>query len=132
MPYLLSISFVYLPYLQSSLLFAAGTDCGSQHRIQTRSKTRVMQAANAVHGMEDTATSTPKLPQKGISRKRSRAGSSQPLPAPKKAAVSQAEDEEMPDAAPTPTATEADRPCTRAATRRKQLEKDRRQNRAWR
>ena len=97
MPYLLSISFVYLPYLQSSLLFAAGTDCGSQHRIQTKSKTRVMQAANAVHGLEDTATSTPKLPQKGISRKTSRAGNSEPLPAPKKVAVSQTEGEEMPD-----------------------------------
>ena len=90
------------------------------------------QAASAAHGMEDTASSPHRLLQKGISRKRQRAGSSEPLPAHKKAAVAQAEDEEMPDVAPIPTAMEAEQPCTRAAARRKKVEKDRRQRKAWR
>ena len=119
----------HLPYLQGFLSFAAGTDHGLEYSVQTRSKT---QAASATHGMQDTATSPHKLPQKGISRKRQRAGSNEPLPAHKKAAVAQAEDEEMPDVAPIPTAMEAEQPCTRAAARRKKVEKDRRRRKAWR
>ena len=123
---------VHLPCLQVVSSFTAGTDHGSDYSIQTRSKTRMIQAATAAHGMEDTATSPHNLPHKAISRKRQRAGSSKPLPAHKKAAIAQAEDAEMPDVIPIPTAMEVDRPCTRAATRRKKVEKDRRQRKAWR
>lgn len=92
-----------------------------------------MRATTAEHGMADTASSTAKLPQKGISRKRSRAGSSEPLPALKKAAVLPPgdEDEEMKDVDAIPTTMEAERPNTRAAAKKKKLDKDRRQRRAW-
>ena len=125
---------VHLPYLQGFLCFAAGPNHGPEYSIQTRSKTRMTQAAFAAHGMQDTATSPHNLPQKGISRKRQRPGNSKALPAHKRAAVAtdHAEDEEMPDVVPIPTAMEADQPCTRAASRRKKAEKDRRQRRAWR
>ena len=129
----MSFFFVHLPCLQPLTAFAAGTEHGSGYSIQARSKTRVMRAATAAQAVEDTATSTPKLPQKAMSRKRSREGSNEPLPAPKKAAVLQAEDEdeEMKDVDAIPTAMEADCPSTRAAARSRKVDKARRQRRAW-
>ena len=90
-----------------------------------------MQAATALYSVKATAITTAQPSHKGISRKRSMEGSSEPLAAAKKVALVQAEDEEMLDVPPIPTAMEADWPCTRAATRRKNEEKGRRQRRAW-
>ena len=93
----------------------------------------MMLSTTAGHGIEDTATSTPKLPQKVMSRKRLRTDTSDALPAQKKVATSRLGDEEMADVEPFSTAMDVDPPCTQAASRRKKVQKGSRQNRKpWR
>ena len=81
-----------------------------------------MLSTTAGHGIEDTAISTPKLPQKVTSCKRLRTDISDTLPAQKKVATSQVEDEKMADVEPFPTAMNVDPTCTRAASRRKTVQ----------
>ena len=107
---------------------AAGAEHGSGYSILTRSQTRAI----AEQATKDTASSTPKPAERAMPGKRRRADTSDELPAQKRIAVSQAQVEVVPDADATCTAMDIDRPSTTNATGRKQVQKSRKQKRAWR